>query len=378
MKAYVQTCNVCQRIKVFKYKFYEKLSFLFVSEVSWKKFFMNLIIDLSSSKRENVVYDAILVIVDKCTKMIKYLSMIIKIDVAKLTNLFFEKIVLHFDIPANIINDRDSLFINAFWSALCYHVKIKRRLSTVFHSQTNEQITKQNQILKHYLRSYVDAKQTEWANLLSLTKFAYNNFTHAFVNASPFYLMYKYNSKIHYEVEDNFIKRRISSAKERVKQFHNIRNQLMQRLQKVSAQQTKYYNASHQSKSYAVNDLMLLSIKNLKQKRLNKKLSHRFVDSFRMKNKIDEQTYRLTLSNTYSIYNIFHMSFLKSYLHCVDDQETKVMMQASKLINDIEQWEIKKIMNRTKSKKKIWYKIKWLDWDHIYDQWLPEEELKHT
>ena len=54
------------------------------------------------------------------------------------------------------------------------------------------------------------------------------------------------------------------------------------------------------------------------------------------------------------------------------------MMQVSKLINDIEQWEIKKIMNRTRSKKKIWYKVKWLDWSHIYDQWLSEKELKYA
>ena len=75
---------------------------------------MNLIIDLSSNKREDVVYNAIFVIVDKCTKMIKYSSMIIKIDVAKLTKLFFEKIVLRFDMSTDIINDKNFLFINVF------------------------------------------------------------------------------------------------------------------------------------------------------------------------------------------------------------------------------------------------------------------------
>ena len=54
----------------------------------------------------------------------------------------------------------------------------------------------------------------------------------------------------------------------------------MQRLQKISAQQTKYYNVNYQSENYVVSDLILLSIKNFKQKRLNKKLLHKFVDSF--------------------------------------------------------------------------------------------------
>ena len=100
----------------------------------------------------------------------------------------------------------------------------------------------------------------------------------------------------------------------------------MQRLQKTSAQQIKYYNLNHQSKIYVVSDLILLSIKNFKQKRLSKKLSHKFIDSFQMKDKINEQTYRLTLLNIYRIHNIFHVSFLKSYLYRVDDSETKVMM----------------------------------------------------
>ena len=46
--------------------------------------------------------------------MTKYLSMIIKIDVAKLTKVFFEKIVLRFDMSTNIINDKNSFFTKVF------------------------------------------------------------------------------------------------------------------------------------------------------------------------------------------------------------------------------------------------------------------------
>ena len=114
MKMYIQTCNVCQRIKVSRYKFYKELNSLLMSEVSLKKNFINFIIDLSSSKREHVVYDIILVVIDKYIKMIKYLSVIIKIDVVKISKLFFKKIVLRFDISIDIINDKNSLFINVF------------------------------------------------------------------------------------------------------------------------------------------------------------------------------------------------------------------------------------------------------------------------
>ena len=86
-----------------------------------------------------------------------------------------------------------------------------------------------------------------------------------------------------------------------------------------------------------MDDLILLSTKNLKQKRTSKKLLHKFIESFKMKNKIEKQTYRLILSNIYRVYNTFHVSFLKSYLHRADDAKIKAMMQVSKLINDTKQ-----------------------------------------
>ena len=86
-----------------------------------------------------------------------------------------------------------------------------------------------------------------------------------------------------------------------------------------------------------MNDLILLSIKNLKQKRFSKKLSHKFVESFRMKDKIEKQTYRLILFNIYRIHNTFYILFLKSYLHRADNAKTKTMIQILKFIDNIKQ-----------------------------------------
>ena len=75
---------------------------------------MNFVIELSSSKRRDVVYDSILMIIDRYIKMIKYISIIKKIDVAELTKVFFEKVILHFDMSDEIVSDRNSVFINEF------------------------------------------------------------------------------------------------------------------------------------------------------------------------------------------------------------------------------------------------------------------------
>ena len=75
---------------------------------------MNFVIELFLSKRREIVYDLILMIIDRYIKMIKYILIIKKIDVAELTKVFFEEIVLHFDMSDEIMSDRDFVFTNEF------------------------------------------------------------------------------------------------------------------------------------------------------------------------------------------------------------------------------------------------------------------------
>lgn len=44
--------------------------------------------------------------------------------------------------------------------------------------------------------------------------------------------------------------------------------------------------------------------------RSNKKLNHKQVDPFTIREKIDSQVYRLNLSLSYKIHNVFHVSLL--------------------------------------------------------------------
>ncbi len=140
---------------------YDELRLLSRFTDSWKEIAMNFITDLSSSKWKKVVYDLIFMIVDHYTKMTRYLFMKKTLTVVELAKLFFEKIALRYEISSNIIIDQDNLFINAFWSEICYHVKMKQRLSIIFHLQTDDQTEQQNQMLKHYLRVYCFEKQDD-------------------------------------------------------------------------------------------------------------------------------------------------------------------------------------------------------------------------
>jgi len=69
---------------------------------------------LSSNKRCEIVYNLIFVIVDRCTKITRYIFIITRIDVAKLAKMFFDKIVLCFETLANIVSDKEFVFISVF------------------------------------------------------------------------------------------------------------------------------------------------------------------------------------------------------------------------------------------------------------------------
>ncbi len=94
---------------------------------------MNFITNLLFSKWKEVVYDSILIIVDYYMKMTRYLFMKKTLTIVKLAELFFKKIVLKYEISNDIIINKNSLFISAFWSEICFHVKMKQWLSIIFH-----------------------------------------------------------------------------------------------------------------------------------------------------------------------------------------------------------------------------------------------------
>ena len=85
-----------------------------------------------------------------------------------------------------------------------------------------------------------------------------------------------------------------------------------------------------------MSDLIILTIKNLKQKRLSKKLSYKFINFFRIVDKIKTQIYRLLLLIIYRIYNIFYVFLLKSYYNRDCDNASKSFMQVFEFINNDE------------------------------------------
>jgi len=374
VKEYVFSCDICQRVKASRHCSYGEMQALPRSNGPWKEVTMNMITGLPSSKHDNSVHDAILVVVDRYTKMVRYVSANKTLTAIQLADMFFEKIVCHYETLKEIVFNRESIFTSSYWSEVCYHTKIKRRLSTVFHSQTDEQTEHQNQTLEHYLQCYCNEKQNNWVKLLSLTEFAYINAKQSTLGCSSFYMMTGYNAFIYYDVEDNAWEEKVPTAKNRVKQLHEARKKLSKQWESAVTSQVKAYNKKHKPKTYNKGNLVLLSMKNLSQKRSNKKLLHKFAESFRIQDIVRKQAYRLHLPTHYWIHNVFHVSYLESYNWRLNNQ-TMLKLPSSKLINESEEYKVEEILEKQRRKGELWYKVKWTGYPSEYNQWIPEQDL---
>ena len=74
--------------------------------------------------------------------------------------------------------------------------RMKTKMSTIEHSQMNDQIEKLNQIVKQYLKCYMNYQQNNWVKLLSAAQFTYNNSTQIFTEISSFQAEYDKDMQI--------------------------------------------------------------------------------------------------------------------------------------------------------------------------------------
>jgi hypothetical protein len=106
-----------------------------------------------------------------------------------------------------------SQFIFLIWKKVCQMLKINIKLSTAFHSETNEQSEIANQEMKRYLRSYCNYQQNDWSDWLSMIEFVFNAAISAFTELFAFMTNYEFESRMNF---DSFEEDNSNSAKKRV------------------------------------------------------------------------------------------------------------------------------------------------------------------
>ena len=195
--------------------------------------------------------------------MVHYKPVKITINAPGLAEVIINMVVRHHGLPDSIVTDRGSLFTSKFWSSLCYFLGIKRRLSTAFHPQTDGQTERQNSMMEAYLRAFVNFEQNDWARLLPMAEFAYNNAKNASTGFTSFELNCGYHPRVFYK-EDLDPHSKLRTTEKLSSELQELMTVCQQNLDHTQKLQKRAHNKVVKIRSYAPGDKVWLSSKHLK------------------------------------------------------------------------------------------------------------------
>ncbi|KAJ9529794.1 hypothetical protein QJQ45_022194 [Haematococcus lacustris] len=258
---YIRTCTHCQRNKSSTTKPFGLLQPLPVPQHRWEQVSMDLITQLPVT---SAGHDAIVVFVDKLTKMIHTVPTTTTVSAPELAQLFFDSVFKYHGLPKVIISDRDPRFTSNFWQQLFAKTGTHLNISTANHPQTDGQTERANRTIEDMLRNYVSLHHTDWDNHLTAVEFAYNASVQASTGYSPFMLNsgQEPHTPLSLAVSSAAPARVTPNTSESAPAFlqrmaTNIAA-ATQHLIKAQERQVKYANAQRQDHKFATGDMVYL------------------------------------------------------------------------------------------------------------------------
>jgi hypothetical protein len=346
-----------------------------VPSAIWEEISLDFITKLPPSKRNGEVFDSILVVVDRLSKMSLYIPAKETWKANDFAAVFMEHVALRFGLPSGIVSDRGTLFTSSFWTEICYQCQIRRRMSTAYHPQTDGQTERQNQTLEAYLRMFCCDSQSDWASLLKWAEFAYNNTTHSTTKVSPFFFVHGKNPRWSM-CEDTHHEGEVAAAADRARELEEVRAAAATRLREAQEQMKSKYDDKHTPQAFSKGDWVLLSTKNLKLQQPSRKMSPKFIGPFEVLEKVGTQAYRLRLPPKYRIHNVFHVSLLMRHQQRAGVPRTNTT--APDLTPEGEEaWEVEKILEERVHKGKKMYLLRWHGYSKEHDSWHTEADFEN-
>ena len=231
--------------------------------------------------------------------MVHYEPVKATIDTLGLGEVIIDMVVWHHGLLDSIVTDRGSLFTSKFWSSLCYFLGIKQRLSTAFHPQTHGQTKQENSTIEAYLKAFINFEQNDWARLLPMAEFAYNNPKNSSTGHTPFELNCSYHPWMSYK-EDVDSRSQSKSVDKLLTELRELMIVCRENLYHAQELQKRAYDKGVKSWSYAPGKKVWLNSKYIKTK-CNRKLEAKFFRPFQVLHPVGKQAYKLELPKKWRI-----------------------------------------------------------------------------
>jgi hypothetical protein len=320
-------------------------------------------------------HDAILVFVDKLTKMTHLAATTTNVTAEGVAQLFIDRVVCLHGVPGKLISDRDPRFTGRFFKAVCDSLATRNAFSTAFHPQTDGQTERMNRVVEEMMRHYVSADQSDWDLKLSLCEFAINSSYQASTQHSPFFLNYGQDPLTPVTVRTEAL---IPGARVFTEQLHATLRAARTHLHAASQRQKALADTKRRDERFAVGDQVMLSTKNIKLKAVGSpKLLPRWIGPLRVLRVVHPTALHLELPATYTMHPVFHVSLLKRY---VTSLYTQPVPPAPEIDPDgTPSYEVECVLAH---KQGLWrgkpewvYLVKWTGYGAESNEWVPAHQF---
>jgi len=296
-------------------------------------------------------------------------------DANELANLFVEHVFSKHGLPNDIVSDRGSLFVSAFWTALCDTLKITRNLSTAYHPETDGQTERINQILEQYLRMYVNYQQDDWTQWIPLAEFAYNNSRHSSTKQTPFETVYGRSPcfesiHLHSQTPAYDYLRKIKTLQEELKVNLEAANQRYKEIADRHRAKPPHFNTG---------DKVWLDSKNIRTTRPTRKLSEKHLGPFEIVSKVSDNAFRLLLPSSWKgVHPVFHVSLLDKAEPPFPGRDHPPPEPV--VIAGEEEWEVSRILDSRVRRGQTQYLVEWKGFQDDSDRtsWEPLSNLSNA
>jgi hypothetical protein len=368
---YVTSCVACQSNKPSHQRPMGLLQPLPIPDRRWEVVTMDLITQLPVTQRGN---DAIVVFVDKLSKMVHYAACKTAVSAPELAKIFFRQVARYHGLPKAIVSDRDPRFTSKFWRALWAETGTKLRMGTAYHPQSDGQTERANRTLEEALRAYVSYQQDDWDERLTALEISVNNSTQDSTGFSPYFM----NSGQHPYWPSTLLTEQ-SNVPTAQTLLHRLYQHIAIAKKNLRLAQQRQAGQADQSRrevneAIKVGAEVMLSTENLAMGDRTRKLAARYVGPFKVTRMVTPVTVELALPPSMSrMHNRFHVSLLK--LFKADNTfpgRTQVSRPAPILMDGTEMWKVERVLSHRIAKNgSTEYLIKWHGYPDSDNSWEP-------
>lgn len=378
---YVRTCDACQRNKPSQQVTAGLLQPLPIPDHPWQQVTMDLITQLPKSRQGN---DAIVVFVDKLSKMVHFVATKTAVTAPQLAEIFWSTVVRHHGLPSSIVSDRDPRFTGHFWRTLWKCLGTQLTMSTAFHPQTDGQTERANRTLEEMLRSYVSFQQKDWDEHLVAAELAFNASKHASTGFTPFYL----NGGREVSVPLDLALEEARSARQpdaaaRIQQLHRDLDAAKEHLLKAQQRQAHHADKHRREMRFKVGDDVLLSTAHLKLiggGDRTAKFTYKYIGPFKIKRVVNDNAYELDLPPQMQIHPVLNVSRLKAYHdgRVAFPLRTRADMRPPPVTtsSDGDEYEVEGILAKRGKGARTEYLVRWKDWPIWEATWERRQNIE--